>query len=110
MREFENCKTKVKMGLKDLKLFKKPIGGRWEHVELPEAELPPVDLSASGSPSRPLPTSPAPGRPCQSRTDKRSRESTGSPGGTDPKAARKEKEDESDTIEKTNTPSEFPRL
>ena len=94
------------MGLKDLQLFKKPIGGRWEHVVLPEAELPPVDLGASSSPSRPIPTSPAPGRPCQSRADnrvgggdKRSRESSGSPRGTNSKSARNEAAVESDNVD-----------
>ena len=44
IREVEKCKTKVKMGLNDLQLFKKERGGKWEHVPLPEDELPPVDL------------------------------------------------------------------
>ena len=78
MREVDKCKTKIKMGLKDLQLYKKVgRGARRELVELPEAELPPVDLG-SGSPSRQVTTSPAPGRPQQSRPDKRGRDSMGS--------------------------------
>ena len=96
LREVEKCKTKVKMGLKDLQLFKKARrGGKWEQVLLSDAELPPVDMGSSGSPSRTVSTSPAPGRPCQTRSDKRGRESTGSSNGTNPKAARKENEDDS---------------
>ena len=103
MREVEKCKTKIKMGLKDLQLYKKVgRGARWELVELPEAELPPVDLG-SGSPSRQVTTSPAPGRPQQSRPDKRGRDSMGSPAGTDAKSARKETESEDDDIGKTNS-------
>ena len=74
------------MGLKDLQLYKKERGGRWEQVVLPESELPPVDLG----PRSQATSSPAPGRPCQLRSDKRSRESTGSPTGVVKKAARKE--------------------
>ena len=96
LREVEKCKTKVKMGLKDLQLFKKARrGGKWEQVPLSDAELPPVDMGSSGSPSRTVSTSPAPGRPSQTRSDKRGRESTGSSNGTNPKAARKENEDDS---------------
>ena len=90
IREVEKCKTKVKMGFKDLQLFKKERGGKWVHVELPEAELPPVDLGPGASPSKNGTASPAPGRPCQSRTDKRQRESSGSPNGSQPKNARNE--------------------
>ena len=64
-----------------------------------DAELPPVDMGSSESPSRTVSTSPAPGRPCQTRSDKRGRESTGSSNGTNPKAARKENEDSSDDDE-----------
>ena len=89
IREVEKCKTKVKMGFKDLQLFKKERGGKWVHVELPEAELPPVDLGPGSSPSRTGTASPPPGRPCQSRTEKRLRESSGSPNGSQPKITRK---------------------
>ena len=90
LRGAEKCKTKIRMGLKDLQLFKKAgRGARWEHVELLGAELPPVDLDI-GSPSRLLATSPAPGRPQQSRTEKRGRESPGSPADINHKSARKE--------------------
>ena len=91
IREGDKFRTKVKMGIKDLELFKKArYGGKWELVPVVEAELPPVDLGMSSrSPSRTETGSPAPGRPCQSRTEKRGRESTGSPAGSNPKTARK---------------------
>ena len=98
IREVEKCKTKVKMGLKDLQLFKKERGGKWEHVALPEDELPPVDLDPGNSPSKQGSSSPAPGRPCQSRTDKRSRESSGSPQGSQPKSARQENDTTDDDV------------
>ena len=94
LREGDKFRTKIKMGNKDLELFKKErYGGKWELVPVATAELPPVDLSMSGSPSRTETGSPAPGRPCQSRTEKRGRESTDSPVGLNPKTARKGSDD-----------------
>ena len=120
LREGDKFRTKVKMGNKDLELFKKEkFGGRWELVSVTTAELPPVDMGMSGSPrgtetGSPAPCrpcqsragtetgSPAPGRPCQSRTDKRNRESTGSPAGSNPKTSRKgsETDDKGDAFTK----------
>ena len=85
LRQEEKCKTRIRMGLRDLQLYKKERGGRWEHVVLPEGELPPVDLGPRDQGT----TSPPPGRPSQARGDKRSRESSGSPTGVIQKAARK---------------------
>ena len=100
LRGAEKCKTKIRMGLKDLQLFKKAgRGAKWEYVELPEAELPPVDLGR-WSPSRQLATSPPPGRPRNSRPEKRGRESTCSPVDKNHKSARKENEANDDDDEK----------
>ena len=72
-------------------------------MTLPEAELPPIDMGSSRSPSRTVTSSPAPGRPWQTRADKRSRESSGSPNGTNSKAARRESEvDESGDDEESS--------
>ena len=108
LREREKCRTKLKMGIKDLELFRKDRNcGKWELVPLTAADLPPVDLGVSGSPSRSETGSPAPGRPSQNRTEKRSRESTGSNGGgSNAKTARKEGEDHDDDKEEV---SEFTR-
>ena len=90
LREGDKFRTKVKMGIKDLELFRKErYGGKWELVPVILAELPPVDMGLSGNARGTETGSPAPGRPCQSRTEKRSRESTGSPSGSNPKTARK---------------------
>ena len=92
LRQEENCRTKIKMGLHDLQLFKKEKSSKkWELVSLNDLDLPPVDVGMSGSP-RPGPTSPPPGRPCQTRSDKRGRESPGTSGGSNPKVARQEDE------------------
>ena len=115
IRQEEKCKTRIRMGLRDLQLYKKERGGRWEQVELPEGELPPVDLGPSSQGTG----SPPPGRPGQARGDKRSRESSGSPTGVILKAARKENDHEDDkgtdwakTVEEaelvTNSPSISP--
>ena len=102
LREREKCKTKVKMGLQDLQLFRKDrSGGKWELVPLVESDLPPVDLNLSQTPSSTVSTSPAPGRPAQNRPEKRVRESNGSPNGSVQKSAKQ------DSAEKTNQPSEF---
>ena len=77
------------MGLRDLELYKKEKGGKWEQVWLAEVDLPPVDLVPFIHGTQ----SPPPGRPCQGRADKRSRESNGSPGGVNPKALRRESND-----------------
>jgi hypothetical protein len=59
IRKEEKCQTRIKMGQKDLMLFKRFRGEQWEQVPLP-ADLPEVDLN---SPSRlEEPGSPAPGR------------------------------------------------
>ena len=76
-------------------------GARWEHVELSEADLPPVELG-SGSPSRQETTSPAPGRPQQSIPEKRGRDSNGSPAGTNPKSSKRENGSEDEDISKPN--------
>ena len=89
LRQEEKCKTRIRMGLKDLQLYKKERGGKWEQVVLQEGELPPVDLGPSSQGS----ASPPPGRPCQARGDKRNRESSGSPTGVILKAARKENDE-----------------
>ena len=99
LREEESCQTRIKMGLRDIQLFKRDkAGGKWVLVPLKYEELPPVDLTSS--PRRTDSGSPAPGRPCQGRGDKRGRESTGS--STDqltPKIARKEAEPDRETVD-----------
>ena len=94
LREVEKCKTKLKMGLNDIQLFKKSRSGgsRWEHVPLDEAELPPIDMGMSGSPSRTVTSSPAPGRPCQTRVETRGSETTDSSAGTNLQTEIKESE------------------
>ena len=88
LRQEGNCRTKLKMGLHDLQLFKKEKNSnKWELVPLNGIDLPPVDLGFIAS-SRAESTSPPPGRPCQTRRDKRGRESPGSSGGSNPKMAR----------------------
>ena len=89
IRKEEKCQTRIKMGLRDLMLFKRARGERWEHVPLPK-QLPPVELGTTVSTADS--GSPAPGRPGQNNSrDKRGRDSTGS--STDentPKQQRKE--------------------
>ena len=78
LRIERDCKTRIKMGHRDLQLHKKERDtGKWELVELP-ANLPPANFESS--PEKVQTGSPAPGRPEQSRHVKRSRESTGSNG------------------------------
>ena len=72
LREEESCQTRIKMGLRDIQLFKRDkAGGKWVLVPLKYDELPQVELTSS--PRRTDSGSPAPGRPCQSRSDKRGR-------------------------------------
>ena len=91
LREEEKCRTRIKMGLRDLQLFRKDgPGGKWELVSLPTG-LPPVELNSSSSLAES--GSPAPGRPGQSVAEKRNRDSTGSSTEDNtPKVARKESE------------------
>ena len=106
LRNREKCKTKVKMGFYDLQLFKKDITrGKWELVPLTGVDLPPVDLNAGQSPSKTATTSPAPGRPCQSRPEKRNRESYGSPTLTVQKSAKHDSTAEA--VDNTDHPSDF---
>ena len=88
------CKTRIKMGYRDLQLHKKDrVVGKWELVMLPD-NLPPVRLDIS--PEKAQPGSPAPGRPEQSRREKRGRESTGSTGQSEAKSARTGEEEKQD--------------
>ena len=90
LRLEEDCKTRIKMGYKDLQLHRKDrSSGKWELVSLP-AEFPPVNFGIS--PEKVQSGSPAPGRPEQeqSRSDKRSRDSSGSTGQSAAKSARSE--------------------
>ena len=59
IRKEEKCQTRIKMGQRDLVLFKRFRGEKWEHVPLPE-DLPHVELSSFSR-------QPAPGRPGQGR-------------------------------------------
>ena len=59
IRKEEKCQTRIKMGQRDLVLFKRFRGEKWEHVPLPE-DLPHVELSSFSR-------QPAPGRPVQGR-------------------------------------------
>ena len=97
LRLEEDCKTRIKMGYKDLQLHRKDRStGRWELVPIP-VDFPPVNFGTS--PEKPMTGSPAPGRPEQSRDGKRNRESTGSPDLLVAKAARKEDTDQNiDTL------------
>ena len=100
LREREKCKTKVRMGFYDLQVFKKNrSGGKWELVPLTGVELPPVDLSMSQSPSRPVTTSPPPGRPGQKRPEKRDRESAGSPSSNLPKSSKQDYSTDEEQVE-----------
>ena len=95
------------MEISDLELFKKDKnGGKWKLVPLTGADLPPVDMETGGSPRRTETGSPAPGRPCQSRPDKRQRESSGSPKGSLLKTARKEVE----TIDDSNADNDWSKV
>ena len=90
-----DCKTRIKMGFRDLQLHKKDRNlGKWELVELPDS-LPPVNFESS--PEKVQTASPAPGRPEQSRGGKRNRDSTGSNSGQSaakaPRAGSEEKKD-----------------
>ena len=59
IRKEEKCQTRIKMGQRDLVLFKRFRVDKWEHVPLPE-DLPHVELSSFSR-------QPAPGRPVQGR-------------------------------------------
>ena len=88
LRFEEDCKTRIKMGYRDLQLHRKDrSSGKWELVSLP-TDFPPLNFGTS--PEKVQPGSPAPGRPEQeqSRGDKRSRESSGSTGQSSAKSAR----------------------
>ena len=60
LRTKEKCQTRVKMGTRDLQLFKRFRGESWREIALPE-DLPLVELGSSGISSECW--SPAPGRP-----------------------------------------------
>ena len=107
LRQEGNCRTKIKMGLHDLQLFKKEkYSKKWELVPLHGTDLPPVDLGSWGSP-RAESTSPPPGRPCQSRRDKRGRESPGTSGGSNHKMARNGDETVEDNSEDGGSELDF---
>ena len=96
-----DCKTRIKMGYRDLQLHKKERNiGKWELVELP-ASLPPVNFESS--PEKVQTGSPAPGRPEQGRGGKRNRDSTGSNSGQSaakaPRAGSEDKRDGVSSIE-----------
>ena len=63
--------TRIKWGLTDLVLLKKPQGGSWNYVN--STDLPPVDLDAKYLPKASSSASPPAGR---SRTNKRHRQSS----------------------------------
>ena len=70
LRMQEKCQTRIKMGYRDLLLFKRFRGERWEEVPLPK-DLPPVALGSSASKAEhgsQAPGTPAPGRPDQDRS------------------------------------------
>ena len=96
LRHSENFQTRLKMGLKDLELWKKVRGmnQRWERVDLPR-NLPPVDINVTAERTGLESLSPPPGRPGQSRkAEKRGRGSSGSDAGSEkknPKSSRLEK-------------------
>ena len=95
LRHSENFQTRLKMGLKDLELWKKVRGmnQRWERVDLPR-NLPPVDINVTAERTGLESLSPPPGRPGQSRkAEKRGRRSSGSDAGSEkknPKSSRLE--------------------
>ena len=64
IRKEEKCQTRIKMGQKDLMLFRRFRGEQWEQVPLP-GDLPEVDLNSSSRQAEP--GSPAPGRPSKGR-------------------------------------------
>ena len=106
LRHRENFQTRVKMGLKDLELWKKVRGmnQRWERVDLP-SNLPPVDMNVTADRADLESLSPPPGRPGQSRkAEKRGRGSSGSDAGSEkknPKTSRLETS-WSETLEKAD--------
>ena len=106
LRHRENFQTRIKMGLKDLELWKKVRGmnQRWERVDLP-SNLPPVDMNVTADRPDLESLSPPPGRPGQSRkAEKRGRGSSGSEAGSEkknPKTSRLETS-WSETLEKAD--------
>ena len=88
IRHEEDCKTRIKMGFKDLLLDKKDkVTGRWTRVKV-DFELPPVELNKLVE-KEDLGSS-SPGRTDQDRRSKRDRESSGSTGSSTPKMLRTE--------------------
>ena len=100
LREEEKCKTRIKMGLRDLVLLKKDRAiGTWEFVPIP-FNFPPVEFGSQAS--KTVSGSPVPGRPEQGRGDKRGRVSTGSSNGNYTATVPRVSESEDDSGEQNN--------